>query len=88
MIESKGVSCDDTKYGKATVQPNRAIKKCRIRNLRIEYYVNEAAILLVIPKSCGDCSRADYCTDDFIIQIIEKDSERNKGSDAQYFLGQ
>ncbi len=80
MVESKGVSCDDTVYGIATVQPNRAIKKCRIRNLRIEYYLSEIAVVLVIPKSCGVCDRAEECTDDFIMQIIEKSSGRKENS--------
>ena len=72
MVESKGKSCDELRYGITTVQPNRAIKKCRIRNLLIGYYLSEVAVVLVIPKSCGQCERTDDCTDDFILQIMEK----------------
>ncbi len=68
----KGNSDKDAKYGIATVQPNRAIRKCRIRNLRVEYFLSAIEVLLVTPKSCAICDRKDDCTDDFVIQIIEK----------------
>lgn len=74
MVETIGRSFDDSRYGITTVHPNRAIKKCRIRNLLIEYIMSEQAIILTLPKSCGKCECMDDCTDDFIIQIIEKTS--------------
>jgi hypothetical protein len=85
-VESiKGLSCDDITYGIATVQPNRAIKRCRIRNLRIEYYlISEVAVVLVIPKSCSLCEKGDECTDDFIMQIIEKISEPKNNPDPNF----
>ncbi len=87
MVESiKGISCDNARYGITTVQPNRAIRKCRIRNLRIEYYLSRIAVVLVIPKSCGVCERNDECTDDFILQIIEKTSLSDKDAEAQQFF--
>ncbi len=87
MVESvRDVSCDDTTYGIATVQPNRAIKKCRIRNLRIEYVTSEFVTMLTIPRSCGNCERMDECTDDFILQIMEKMSGNKKNTDKlSYF---
>jgi hypothetical protein len=77
LAESVKDAICDVIYGIATVQPNRAIKKCRIRKLRIEYYLNEFAVILVLPRSCGTCDRVEYCTDDFIMQITEKISQRN-----------
>lgn len=71
MESIKDVVCDSI-YGIATVQPDHAIKRCRIRKMRIEYYLNEFAVILVIPRSCGACEKADDCTDDFIMQVIEK----------------
>jgi hypothetical protein len=62
------------RFGIATVHPNRALKKCRIRNLRIEYFQSDEAVTLVIPKACSFCDRGDECSDDFVIQIIEKNS--------------
>jgi len=76
----------DAKYGITTVQPNRAIKKCKIRNLRIEYFLTKIAVFLVTPKACGNCERQDECTDDFIEQIIQKYNERHKDSDDYFFL--
>ncbi len=88
MVENIGRSLDDSKYGIATVQPNRAIKKCRIRNLRVEYIISESAIILTLPKSCKKCGCIDDCTDDFILQIIEKMA--NKGQpptgEAHYYI--
>jgi hypothetical protein len=69
------------RFGLATVQPNRALKKCKIRNLRIEYFQSEAAVTLVVPKACSLCERCDECSEDFIIQIIEKNS-RARGANA------
>lgn len=77
---------DDAKYGITTVQPNRAIKKCKIRSLRIEYFLTEIAVVLVTPKSCVNCERMDDCTDDFTEQIIQKYYERHMNSDAYYVL--
>jgi hypothetical protein len=63
---------EDARYGIATVQPNRALKKCRIRNLRVEYFLSEVAIFLVEPIACRYCDRSIECSDDFVLQIIEK----------------
>ena len=63
------------RYGIAAVRPNRALKKCRIRRLWIEYFQSDIAITLVVPKGCVLCSRCDECSDDFILQIIEKNSQ-------------
>jgi hypothetical protein len=82
LVESAKDAICDVVYGIATVQPNRAIKKCRIRKLRIEYYLTEIAVILVIPRSCGFCEMVDDCTDDFIMQVIEKFNEKN----ARYML--
>ena len=88
MVETIGKSFDDSRYGIATVKPNRAIKKCRIRSLRIEYIISEAAVILTLPKSCGKCPCMDDCTDDFIIQIIEKTGASGQPHPAEthYFL--
>jgi hypothetical protein len=76
----------DTTYGIATVEPNRAIKKCRIRRLRIEYFTSDIATVLTIPRSCGNCERMDDCTDDFILQIMEKSSASKQGSRKTLFF--
>lgn len=86
MESIKDFSRDDITYGIATVQPKPAIKRCRIRNLRVEYYlISEAAVALVIPKSCSQCKRGEECTDDFIMQIIEKIIEPKK-PDADFLF--
>jgi hypothetical protein len=80
LVESiRDVSCDPA-YGIATVKPNRAIKKCRIRNLRIEYLTSDIATVLTIPRSCGNCEKMDECTDDFLLQIMEKLNANKQGS--------
>ncbi len=81
MIFVRDLNGIEGRYGIATVQPNRALKKCRIRKLRIEYFQSDEAVTLVVPKTCSRCTRGDYCSDDFILQIIEKNS-KPKGSDA------
>jgi len=63
---------EHAKYGIATVQPNGAIRKCRIRNLRVEYFLSPIEVLLVTPKSCAVSDKKNDCTDDFVIQIIDK----------------
>jgi hypothetical protein len=86
MVESvKDVSYDTT-YGIATVQPNRAIRICRIRNLRIEYFTNDIATVLTIPRSCGNCRQMEECTDDFILQIMEKIGNSKKSSKENFYL--
>lgn len=72
MVETIGRNIDEARFGITTVKPNRAIKKCRIRSLLIEYIISDTAVILTIPKSCGECERMDECTDDFILQIMEK----------------
>lgn len=84
-METIGKSSDDSRFGITTVKPNRAIKKCRIRNLRIEYVISNLAIILTVPKSCGKCDCLDDCTDDFILQIIEKNS-LNRQPETHFFL--
>ena len=86
MEDIKGISGEDTRYGIATVQPNRALKKCRIRNLRTEYFLSEASVFLVFPKCCAACDRIDECSDDFVLQIIEKYNDNHKGMDANYYF--
>jgi hypothetical protein len=87
-VESiRGISCDDIRFGLTTVQPNRALKKCRIRKLWVEYYlVSDMAVVLVIPKSCSVCKKTEECTDDFILQIVEKTDESKKSSDIDFLV--
>ncbi len=86
MEFTKGLIDEHARFGIATVEPNRAIKKCKTRKLRVEYFLCEIAVLLVEPKSCVFCDRRDECSEDFIFQIIEKYNDRNKHSDAYYLL--
>ena len=85
MTQSEGKNCNELRFGLTTVKPNRAIKKCRIRNLFIEYYISEVMIVLVIPKSCSECNRIDDCTDDFILQITEKTYNCTDSDISAYF---
>jgi hypothetical protein len=66
LIEAKA------KYGIATVQPNRAIKRCKTRNLRIEYFLAKIAVVLCVPKACSHCPQQGRCADDFVEQIVQK----------------
>ena len=88
MVENIGRSLDNSRYGIATLHPNRAIRRCRIRNLRVEYIISESAIILTLPKSCEKCVCMDDCTDDFIIQIIEKIASNRQPptGEAHYYL--
>jgi hypothetical protein len=88
LVENIGRSLDNSTYGIATVQPNRAIKKCRIRKLLVEYIINENAIILTLPKSCKKCACMDDCTDDFIIQIIQKIANKGQppAGEAHYYI--
>jgi hypothetical protein len=86
VVETFGRRFDDSRYGITTVKPNRAFKKCRIRNLRIEYIISDMAVILTIPRSCGKCECMDDCTDDFILQIIEKLSGNQMPPETHYFL--
>ncbi len=87
MVEAIGKSFgDNARYGITVVHPNRAIKKCRIRNLRIEYIISDIAIILTLPKSCGTCICMDDCTDDFILQIIEKIGKNEHNPQTHYFV--
>lgn len=63
---------EDVKYGITTVQPNRALKKCKTRNLRIEYFLSRTAVYLPTSKACLNCGKQDACTNDFVEQIIQK----------------
>lgn len=71
---------DDAKYGIATVQPNHALKRCRTRNLRVEYFLSEIAISLVEPRACHCCDRSIECSDDFVLQILEKQTKPKDNS--------
>jgi len=82
----KDIIDDDAKYGITTVQPNRAIRKCRIRNLRMEYFLTTNAVIIAAPKVCGKCDRLEECTNDFVEQIVQKYNQRHKDSDGHYFL--
>jgi len=82
---AKGAIDENAKYGISTVKPNRAIKKCKIRNLLVEYFLTDYAIFLITPKSCGACERIDDCEEDFVFQIIEKFNAKHEDSD-QYFV--
>jgi|GEM_PF-1180089 len=88
LVETVKGASDDSRYGITTVQPNRALKKCRIRSLLVEYVINRSVVVLTIPRSCGACERIDDCTDDFIIQIIEKTNPKMQDSNTNthYFL--
>jgi len=78
----KDVVGDDSRYGIATVQPNRALKKCRIRNLRVEYFLTDVVISLVEPRACRLCDRNVECSDDFVLQILEKqDGPKDNSND-------
>ena len=81
MVELFTGTFDDARYGIANVKPNRALKKCRIRNLRVEYGFSQAAVFLAVPKACVNCERQVVCTDDFAEQIIQKYNEQRKDSD-------
>jgi hypothetical protein len=80
-----GVIDENAKFGISTVKPNRAIKKCKIRNLLVEYFLTDYAIFLVTPKSCCACERVIDCEEDFVFQIIEKFNSKHEDSD-QYFV--
>jgi hypothetical protein len=81
----KGTIDENAKYGIATVKPSRATKKCKIKKLRVEYFLTDYAIFLVTPKSCSSCERADECADEFILQIIQKFNAHHNDSE-QYFI--
>jgi hypothetical protein len=55
LVELFSGTFDDARYGIATVQPSRSIKKCRIRNLRVEYGLSKIAVFLAVPKACINC---------------------------------
>ncbi len=79
LVEAKA------KFGITTVQPNRAIKKCKIRNLRIDYFLGNAAVILSVPKACRNCSKKGRCADDFVAQIVKKYKERHKEFEDGFF---
>ena len=81
MFESFKGTFDDARYGIANVKPNRAVKKCRIRKLRVEYGLAQFAVFLAIPKACINCEKQDACTDEFAEQIIQKYNEQHDNSD-------
>jgi len=79
LVEAKA------RFGIATVQPNRAIKKCKIRNLRINYFLDNAAVILSVPKACRNCSKQGRCADDFVAQIVKKYEKRHKEVEDGFF---
>jgi hypothetical protein len=81
----RGVIDSDARFGIALVRPSRANKKCRIRRIRIEYFLTNYAIFLVTPQPCVKCDRIEACEDDFLMQIIEKFNANHKNQE-QYFL--
>lgn len=81
MVELFRGTFDDARYGIANVQPSRAVKKCRIRSLTVEYCLSKIAVFLAVPKGCVNCEKQDVCTDDFAEQIIQKYNEQHKDSD-------
>jgi hypothetical protein len=73
LVESiRDLLGEDSRFGIANVHPNRAVKKCRIRNLRIEYYMTDSAIVLIEPDVCSTCEVQSFCADEFAQQIILK----------------
>ena len=78
--------CKDRRFGIANVEPNRALKKCRVRKLVIEYFISDMAIIIVTPKPCRNCERRDECSNDFIFQIMEKQNISPMGSEANWTL--
>jgi hypothetical protein len=81
LVELFSGTFDDARYGIATVQPSRAVKKCRIRNLRVEYGLSKIAVFLAVPKACVNCEKQNVCSDDFAEQIIQKYNDHHKDSD-------
>lgn len=82
----KGITGEDARYGIANVEPNRALKICKIRKMRVEYFLTKIAVVLVTPKPCASCDRMDYCTQDFIEQIVQKYNDAHKDEDIYYLL--
>ena len=39
----KDITDENARYGITTVQPDRALKKCKIRNILVEYFLTETA---------------------------------------------
>lgn len=78
--------CRDARFGIAYVEPNRALKKCRVRKLTIEYYLSEMAVIIVTPKPCRNCAKRDECSNDFIFQIMEKQNISPMGSEANFMF--
>lgn len=74
----KEIVGEDARYGIITVQPDRAVKKCRIRNLRIEYFLSRYAVMPILPESCEDCESFFACAQSFGEQIVVRYLERHK----------
>jgi hypothetical protein len=55
-------------------------------NLTIGYFLNDAAIALIEPKSCRHCEKAHVCTRVFAEQIITKYNQKNGGSKVYFLL--
>lgn len=86
MAESIRELYQNARFGIATVQPNRALKKCKIRLLRIEYFLLQTAVVISVPKSCGTCDRKDVCADEFVLQIIEKLQTQHRTTDTNFLV--
>lgn len=69
---------DDARYGIITVQPERAVKRCRIRKLRIGYFLSQIAVMPILPESCEDCESFFACAQSFGEQIVLKYLERHQ----------
>ena len=72
----------DAIYGVAMVQPCRAIRKCRIRKLRIEYFISRNSVLPVVPRSCERCESFLDCINNIAQQIVKKfvDNQKRLGA--------
>ncbi len=81
----EGIS-DDARYSIALVRPNKVIKKCRIREIWVEYFLSRIAVFLVTPACCKNCNRMDECSDEFTLQIIEKYNQHYPNSDTLCFF--
>ncbi|XHH09712.1 MAG: hypothetical protein ACFCUE_03550 [Candidatus Bathyarchaeia archaeon] len=81
----RGVIDSNARFGIAVIRPDNRTKKCRIRRLRVEYFLTNYAIFLVTPQPCMKCDRIEACEDDFILQIIEKFNANHRNQE-QYFL--
>ena len=72
---------EDARFGIATVFPERGVKKCRIRSLRIEYFLSDSLVMPIVPKSCENCENFFDCVENFAAQIVQKYFASHHNSD-------